>query len=239
MNTWAIQTNQGTDSLHRQGVNYDSNWGNQRVKLSPCSWMRGFECDRTNSIILNELSSLLKSVILSISETTANTHVFDSGTPTVFHDDGNKSLFEIRRLSGLNWDQIAEMLAVDRRSVHNWAAGKPMALKNRQRLGSLLAALRYIDRGSARATGNLLLSPALAGQTFLQLAASGRYEEMMSRAGEGIGRAKQRRLPIEPESVPYASGHFGRELEAAGNDSIGEVVVTSRPNYRRIRARRK
>ena len=33
---------------------------------------------------------------------------------------------ELRRLSGLTWDQLARIFSVSRRSLHFWASGKPM-----------------------------------------------------------------------------------------------------------------
>ena len=34
---------------------------------------------------------------------------------------------ELRRLSGLTWDQLARLFNLSRRSLHFWASGKPMA----------------------------------------------------------------------------------------------------------------
>ncbi|MYE02765.1 MAG: helix-turn-helix transcriptional regulator [Alphaproteobacteria bacterium] len=33
------------------------------------------------------------------------------------------ALFEIRRLSGLTWQELADLFGVSRRTVHNWANG--------------------------------------------------------------------------------------------------------------------
>ena len=54
---------------------------------------------------------------------------------------------ELRRLSGLTWDQLARLLGVSRRSVHFWASGKPMAQSNEEHLRRLLAVVRKVDRG--------------------------------------------------------------------------------------------
>ena len=65
---------------------------------------------------------------------------------------------ELRRLSGLTWDQLARLFCVSRRSLHFWASGKPMAAGNEEHLQRLLDVIRKIDRGSANANRKALLT---------------------------------------------------------------------------------
>ncbi|HQN10370.1 MAG TPA: helix-turn-helix domain-containing protein, partial [Thermoanaerobaculia bacterium] len=39
-------------------------------------------------------------------------------------------LYELRRLTGLTWDEIARLFHVSRRSVFLWASGRPMSSDN-------------------------------------------------------------------------------------------------------------
>ena len=59
---------------------------------------------------------------------------------------------EIRRLSGLTWEQLGELFAVSRRSAHFWASGKPLSAANEARLMQVLDIIRGADRGDARST---------------------------------------------------------------------------------------
>jgi DNA-binding transcriptional regulator YiaG len=69
------------------------------------------------------------------------------------------ALSELRRLSGLSWEQLARMLGVSRRALHFWASGKAMARSNEEHLlegldnernaVDLLAAREYERAGAA------------------------------------------------------------------------------------------
>jgi hypothetical protein len=85
---------------------------------------------------------------------------------------------ELRRLSGLNWDQLADIFRVDRRSVHFWASGKPLSRANEERLYDVLAVVRRIDRGSAAENRALLLEQQPDGTRPYDLLAAGRAGEV-------------------------------------------------------------
>jgi DNA-binding transcriptional regulator YiaG len=68
------------------------------------------------------------------------------------------AIAELRRLSGLTWDQLARLFSVSRRALHFWASGKPMTPTNEEHLQRLLSVLRTIDRGSATANRRELLA---------------------------------------------------------------------------------
>ncbi len=73
------------------------------------------------------------------------------------------AVLEVRRISGLTWEQLASLFAVDRRSVHLWASGRPMSAANAERLNRILALLRRADRGTPSATKAWLHSPTSDG----------------------------------------------------------------------------
>ena len=49
-------------------------------------------------------------------------------------ENTRQAISELRRISGLTWEQLGELFEVSRRSVHFWASGKPLNAANEQRL---------------------------------------------------------------------------------------------------------
>lgn len=122
------------------------------------------------------------------------------------------AIMEVRRLTGLTWEQLADVLGVARRSLHFWASGKPLNAANEERVARILACLRLISRGNSRETRALLLDPQPDGAIPLDLLARGNYEEVVARLGPGVGtstklyselsrEARALRRPVSPESL--------------------------------------
>ncbi len=61
----------------------------------------------------------------------------------------SENLFELRRLTGFAWNQLARLLNVDRRTLNNWVKGAKIREKNKEHIAKTLQVLRYADRGSA------------------------------------------------------------------------------------------
>lgn len=96
---------------------------------------------------------------------------------------------ELRRRSGLTWDQLARLFGVARRSVHFWASGKTMNAVNAERLARMLAVVRYIDRGNAQATRTVLMTAMNDGVIPLDLLAKDQFDEVRKRLGAGPQRS--------------------------------------------------
>lgn len=118
---------------------------------------------------------------------------------------------ELRRLSGLTWDQLARLFNVSRRSLHFWASGKSMTPSNEEHLQRLLAVVRKVDRGSASANRAMLLGVREDGNLPFDLLAVGDYERVLSLLGPIEGRwvsppklseeARTARAPQSPEEL--------------------------------------
>ena len=118
---------------------------------------------------------------------------------------------ELRRLSGLTWEQLARLFDVSRRSLHFWASGKPMTASNEERLQRLLAFVRKIDRGSATANRAMLLGVCEDGSLPIDLLAAGEYDRALSWLALGDARrsappklsdeARAARTPRPPEHI--------------------------------------
>ena len=101
-----------------------------------------------------------------------------------------KAVSELRRISGLTWEQLAGLFGVSRRSVHFWASGKPLNATNHDRLMRVLDVVRYADRGTARSTRAALLD-ARQGTTAFEMLADQRFRG----ARRALGRGRERIVP--------------------------------------------
>ena len=95
-----------------------------------------------------------------------------------------RSVAEIRRLSGLTWDELAGLMHVSRRSLHHWVSGKSVSAEHQTRLQRLLAALRRLDRGDSSQNRNLLLTPDDTGALLLDLLKAGQYDAAVTAVGQ-------------------------------------------------------
>lgn len=145
---------------------------------------------------------------------------------------------ELRLISGLTWAQIAEVFDVSARAPYHWASGKTVSAENHERLGQVVTALRFIDRGSAEENRNLLLGNARAGQTFLDLLCGGEYELVRTLAGKGVGRQTfEPALTLDAKRF-RAPRHWGDAIEASNGMDETEILPLSQPKLRRVKARR-
>lgn len=151
-------------------------------------------------------------------------------------ESGAEAIHEIRRLSGLTWEQVSGIFGVSRRAAHDWGAGKRLSPNNRQQVAKVLSVLRSIDRGSAEANQALLHSPLKDGRTFLDLLCSGEFEEAIRLARKGPGR-HVRYSPLPNSDTYNAPSHFGRDLLSSSSLSFDEIRV-SPPKLRRAKPRR-
>lgn len=122
-----------------------------------------------------------------------------------------RAISELRRVSGLTWEQLGELFEVSRRSVHFWASGKPLNAANEKRLMRVLDIVRLVDKGDARSTRAALFE-VRDGWTAFALLAVQRFEDAQELLGAGAGRrrpalaelsaaAKAARAPMPPEEL--------------------------------------
>ena len=145
---------------------------------------------------------------------------------------------EFKRVSGLTWEQFANAFEVSSRAAFDWASGKPVNAKNHEKLGLAVAALRFVDRGSAEENRNLLLSEAQVGQTYLDLFRTGEFEQIQELAGKGAGRPTFGQTLTAEATKFNAPHHFGRNVEVSIGSDDSEILPVSEPKLRRVKARR-
>lgn len=129
-------------------------------------------------------------------------------------------LAELRRRSGLTWDQLARLCGVSRRSVHFWASGESPRGDHHERLMRLVEAIRYVDRGSAPSTRAALITPLDSGAIPLDLLMQGKLNELKGQLGGGTRRATVSLSPLTASAKLARIPRPPSELVDALQDSI-------------------
>lgn len=105
----------------------------------------------------------------------------EPGTAVFSSDAAYASMiYDIRRLTGLTWEELAALFNVNRRSVHYWANAGALKPHNAHHLKAVFETVRQFDRRGASAARLALLTPNAAGNRPLDLLASGRYREAIA-----------------------------------------------------------
>ena len=145
---------------------------------------------------------------------------------TVSRSAGSQNVFKLRRLTGLTWERLGELLNVDRRTIHNWAGGSRIRQANLDHVAAVLKALRYVDRGSATSNKDALDMP-VRGVTAFDALRRGMYDDVRTVVGHGQGRAGT------DQGARRVSGFDPRPPEMAGmmlhEEATGHEVVTDLP----------
>jgi len=122
-----------------------------------------------------------------------------AGTKAADPPSASDALSELRRLSGLSWEQLARVLGVSRRALHFWASGKAMARSNEEHLQRVLAVVRSIDRGTTTATRSALLETNGDRNNAVDLLAAHDYQRATSVTSLLSTAVRMSRSPSPPE----------------------------------------
>lgn len=148
-----------------------------------------------------------------------------------------RAVWQLRRISGLTWEQMSRVFGVSRRSLHSWASGNPLNAANEERLMKTLDVVRQADRGSARANRAALLE-VREGTDAIQLLASARYSEALSHLGLGGGRSSAASVDLSPEALesramPNPIELFDAEVDMVHRDPKQSRAARTVRNSRR------
>jgi hypothetical protein len=155
---------------------------------------------------------------------------FPISFPLANSAEANRStLNELRRLSGLTWEQLAKLFNVSRRSLHFWASGQPLSRFNEENLHRLLGTIRYINRGSASINHNLLLSSGQDGRLVFDLLIAGEHEAVKRILGPGNAPQKPQLVPLSEDASMSRMPPHPEDLVDALQEPIHREVGRSRP----------
>jgi transcriptional regulator with XRE-family HTH domain len=161
------------------------------------------------------------------------------GLVPIDSEDGTNTssvIMELRRLSGLTWEQLASLFNVARRSLHFWASGKPVNAPNEERLRRVLAAVRRADRGTAAKNRALLLQDR-DGVVPYDLLARGEYDAFDRLAAAAPGRHAVGLTPLTREAREARKPQPPDELVGALQDRVHIKAGKARPG-RAVKVRR-
>ena len=107
-----------------------------------------------------------------------------------------EAILEIRRRSGLTWEELGDLFEVSRRSVHHWANGKPMSARHDRMIRKMLSAVRHLDRGDRERNRAVLLNIDKGmGVSKFDLLREGRFAEAMGGA-DSVPELELQRIPL-------------------------------------------
>lgn len=153
----------------------------------------------------------------------------NSGVRAPESQSSSSALMELRRISGLTWDQLARLFDVTRRSLHFWVSGKPLNSVNEERLNRLLDMIRKLDRGSASENRSLLLSAREDGVIPFDLLLKERYGEVLFLLGPGPTLSRLKPSPLSEEATrarkPLPPEVLAGALEDSVHKEIGKVRI--------------
>lgn len=175
--------------------------------------------------------------LLTVSERTTSGLTLPS-QPVASTEATRSALNEVRKLSGLTWEQLARLFNVSRRSLHFWASGQPLSRFNEESLNRLLGTVRYINRGSASINRSILLSSSSDGSIPFDLLVAGRYEEVKQLIGSGNAPEKSPLKPLSPDAIASRMPQKPEELVDALHDPIHREFGRSR-TVRAVRSRKR
>ncbi len=145
---------------------------------------------------------------------------------------------ELRKLSGLTWDQLATLFNVSRRSVHFWASGQPLTSANEEKLNRILDVVEYISLGSASRNRSLLMDIADDGKSYLEMLAAGEYNRVKDILSDGNAPKKPKSGQLSKAAELSRMPPHPADLVDSLQDSIHREVGKSRA-AKSVRSRNK
>ena len=165
------------------------------------------------------------------------TSALSSATPSEPSRSTAAAVSELRRFSGLTWEQLAQVLGVSRRSLHFWASGQSLNASNEDHLRRTLMALTQADRGTARANRQMLMEDH-GGILPLDLLTGHNYAEFLRRVGQGAGRTKLHLQPLSQAALDARKPLPPEQLIDALQDPIHRDVGRGRAAHTKRKPRR-
>ena len=163
--------------------------------------------------------------------TSAALPAFAPGLNAVTSHEGTaaRRIGDAKRLSGLTWDELSQVMNTTRRTLHLWANGRPISSINEGRLSRVVGVLQIVSRGTGRETRQVLLTPLQDGLVPFDLLISGKFDDVAQRLG------RDRPVITRAASAQSTSGRALRRppspiaLLDAAQDPVGTTLQTPLP----------
>jgi len=140
-------------------------------------------------------------------------------------EETRSAIHELRKLSGLTWDQLAKLFNLTRRSLHFWASGKPLSAHSEQALWRMLGTIQFINRGSASQNRQALFQPIQDGTIPFDLLVTGQHERVREILGCGYAPQKPELKPLSAEEQRLRRPPKPEDLVDALQDPIHRDIV--------------
>jgi hypothetical protein len=135
---------------------------------------------------------------------------------------------ELRNLSGLDWDRLANLFGISTRDACSWASGEPLSPADKEKLDRILDVVEYISRGSASNNRSLLMSAADDCISYLDLLAAGEYDQVKQILGAGNAPPKPKLGKLSEEAEMSRRPPNPADLIGAFQDPIHHEIGESR-----------
>ena len=144
------------------------------------------------------------------------------------------NLFEIRRLTTLSWERLANLLNVDQKTITIWARGHEITDEHVSHIAKTLSVLRYSDKGDSKLNAKGL-DWVCDYVTVFELIKHRQYFEAIRALGPGIGRPQYTKSKLYRigDSTPI----FTHE-RADGSEEYIPPLDESEPIGQRVRVRK-
>jgi transcriptional regulator with XRE-family HTH domain len=140
----------------------------------------------------------------------------------------SENVFKIRQLTGYSWAKIGELLNVDRRTINNWAQGRPVHEANQSHVAMVLSAIRYIDRGDIEENQELLERRISGTLTAFQELAKGNAEGVRRKLS--FGESNRLRPMSSDHSVQPFDGILLHDA-ADGTEALEPLSFEAKPTF--------
>lgn len=161
-------------------------------------------------------------------------NVFELRPASVEEKYATENVFELRRLTGFTWKRLADLLNVDRRTLHNWVKGSKIRKDNRERIAKTLSVLRFADRGSAEENAAAIAAEySSAKMTPFEAIKAGLYDNARQCLSHGSSRSQLTMLASDWTSWTGEFQPMAMHEDAYGYETIEALPDEPKPASRK------